>query len=94
MVSSHQLSSVRLIRHETAAANDFTRPIHDRAPVLLDRSKNEAWLTGKAGVELLQPAPNGLLRMWPVSKRVNETGRGDNDPSLIETAADNLANRI
>ncbi len=31
-----------------------------------------------------QPAPNDLLRMWPVSKRVNVSGRGDDDLSLIE----------
>jgi putative SOS response-associated peptidase YedK len=33
---------------------------------------------------LLRPAPNDLLRMWPVWKRVNVSGRGDDDPSLIE----------
>ena len=45
-----------------AAANDFTRSIHDRMPVLLGQQDHEAWLTGKAGVELLRPAPNDLLR--------------------------------
>jgi hypothetical protein len=35
-----------------------------------------------------RPAPKDLLRMWPVSKRVNESGRGDDDPSLIEPAED------
>jgi len=69
-------------------ANDFTRPIHDRMPVMLDRHDHEAWLTGKAGLELLRPAPNDLLRMWPVSKRVNVSGRGDDDPSLIEAVED------
>jgi putative SOS response-associated peptidase YedK len=44
----------------------------------------DAWLSGKAGVELLRPAPNDLLDMWPVSKRVNVSGRGDDDPCLIE----------
>jgi hypothetical protein len=48
----------------------------------------EAWLTGKAGAELLQSAPNDLLRMWPVSKRVNVSGRGDDDPSLIKPVED------
>ena len=66
------------------AANDFTRAIHDRMPVFLGQQDHEAWLTGKAGVELLRPAPDDLLRMWPVSKRVNKTGVGDDDPSLIE----------
>jgi putative SOS response-associated peptidase YedK len=59
------------------AANDFTRRIHDRMPVLLGQHDHEAWLTGKAGIELLGPAPNDLLRMWPVSKRFNVSGRGD-----------------
>ena len=48
----------------------------------------DAWLTGKAGVELLRPAPNDLLRMWPVSKRVNVSGRGDDDPGLVEPVED------
>ncbi len=79
------ISSATLI---VAAANDFTRCIHDRMPVMLGRQDHDAWLTGKAGVELLRPAPNDLLRMWPVSKRVNASGRGDDDPGLIEPVAD------
>ena len=75
------ISSATLI---VTAANDFTRAIHDRMPVLLGQADHEAWLTGKAGVELLRPAPNDLLQMWPVSTRVNKTGAGDDDPSLIE----------
>jgi putative SOS response-associated peptidase YedK len=75
------------------AANDFTRRIHDRMPVLLGRQDHDAWLTGKAGVELLRPAPNDLLRMWPVSKRVNASGRGDDDPSLIEAAGEEAVAR-
>jgi putative SOS response-associated peptidase YedK len=79
------ISSATLI---VAAANDFTRCIHDRMPVMLGRQDHDAWLTRKAGVELLRPAPNVLLRMWPVSKRVNASGRGDDDPGLIEPVAD------
>ncbi len=70
------------------AANDFTRQIHDRMPVLLGREDYDAWLTRKAGVELLRSAPNDLLRMWPVAKRVNVSGSGDDDPSLIEAVED------
>ena len=44
----------------------------------------------KAGTELLTQAPNDYLRMWPVSKRVNSTGRGDDDPSLIEPIENDL----
>ena len=79
--TSETISNATLI---VTAANDFTRRIHDRMPVMLAQRDHETWLTGKAGVELLRPAPNDLLRMWPVSKRVNASGRGDDDPSLIE----------
>jgi len=44
----------------------------------------DAWLTGTAGVDLLRPALNDLLCLWPVSKEVNVPGRGDDDASLIE----------
>jgi putative SOS response-associated peptidase YedK len=69
------ISSATLI---VTGANDFMRCIHDRMPVLLGQHDLDAWLTGKAGVELMRPAPNDLLCMWPVSKRVNVSGRGDN----------------
>jgi putative SOS response-associated peptidase YedK len=75
------LSSATLI---ITAANDFTRCIHERMPLFLGQEDHDAWLTGKAGVEVLRSAPNDLLRMWPVSTRVNKSGQGDDDPSLIE----------
>jgi putative SOS response-associated peptidase YedK len=79
------ISSATLI---VTSANDFTRLIHDRMPVLLEHRDLDAWPTGNAGVELLRPAPNGLLRMWPVSKRVNVSGKGDDDPSLVKPVDD------
>jgi hypothetical protein len=42
--------------------------------------------SGAAGTELLRPAAEGRLRMWPVSRRVNRTGGGD-DPALIAEIA-------
>jgi hypothetical protein len=41
-------------------------------------------LRGAAGTELLKPAAEDRLRMWPVSRRVNKTGTGDDNPMLIE----------
>jgi len=38
---------------------------------------------GTAGTELLKPAPDEMLQLWPVSRRVNRPGN-DNDPKLIE----------
>src|SRR6266699_900681 len=64
-------------------ANSFISAIHDRMPVLLDRESADAWLSGDAGLDLLKPAPDDALRMWPVSRRVNKSGNGD-DASLID----------
>jgi putative SOS response-associated peptidase YedK len=63
-------------------ANSFISAIHDRMPVLLDRESADAWLSGEAG-QLLKPAPDDALRMWPVSRRVSKPGNGD-DPTLID----------
>jgi putative SOS response-associated peptidase YedK len=65
------------------AANDATRPVHDRMPSLLAAPDVERWLTGAAGSELLRPAPDDAVRLWPVSRRVNRSGQHDDDPSLI-----------
>jgi putative SOS response-associated peptidase YedK len=65
-------------------ANAFTRAIHDRMPVILDPADFGAWLGGGAGTGLLRPAAEGRLRMWPVSRRVNRAGSGDDDPSLLD----------
>ena len=85
LATSETIVSATLI---VTAANDFTRRIHDRMPVFLGQHDHDAWLTGKAGAELLRAAPNDLLRMWPVSKRVNASGRGGDDLSLIEPIED------
>ena len=63
--------------------NSFVRTIHDRMPVLLDEEGTAAWLAGDAGLELLKPAPDDALGMWPVSRRVSKPGDGD-DPTLID----------
>ena len=52
-------------------------------PVILDLDAIEPWLSGEAGTELLRPAPDDILRMWPVSKRVSKPGNTE-DASLIE----------
>jgi putative SOS response-associated peptidase YedK len=65
------------------SANSITRAIHDRMPVLIEPKDFGPWLSGAAGTELLGPAPDDYLRLWPASKRVNRTGNVD-DPTLIE----------
>jgi putative SOS response-associated peptidase YedK len=64
-------------------ANKFTSKIHDRMPVILEPENIDPWLKGEAGTELMKPAPEDALRMWPVSKRVSKPGNTD-DATLIE----------
>ena len=47
----------------------------------------EPWLSGKAGIEYLKPAPDDLLQKWPVSRRVNCSKAPADDATLIEQAA-------
>jgi putative SOS response-associated peptidase YedK len=68
-------------------ANGFVGEVHDRMPVLLQPEHFDAWLSGKAGRELLKPAPDDLLQRWPVSRRVNSSRAADDDATLIELAA-------
>jgi putative SOS response-associated peptidase YedK len=66
------------------AANALTQAIHDRMPVVLDRADIGAWLDGATDTALLKPAAEDRLRRWPVSRRVNKTGTGDDDPTLLD----------
>jgi putative SOS response-associated peptidase YedK len=54
-------------------ANWFVAEVHDRMPVILEPDQFEPWLSGNAGIEVLQPAANDVLQKWPVSKRVNSS---------------------
>jgi putative SOS response-associated peptidase YedK len=65
------------------AANDFSRKIHDRMPVIIAPNDLNAWLRGSPALDLLKPAPENALQMWPVLRRVNRVGN-DNDPKLTE----------
>ena len=56
-------------------------------PVVLDKADIESWLNGEAGTELLKPAAEDRLHMWPVLRRVSKTGTGDDDPTLIDEVA-------
>jgi putative SOS response-associated peptidase YedK len=69
------------------AANELMRPIHDRMPVMLDDAAIGPWLDGSAEADILRPAPEDRLRLWPVSRRENKTGSGDDDPTLIDAIA-------
>lgn len=75
----------------TIAANDTMRPIHDRMPVILPKSKWNDWLDpgfDDLGVlqDMLRAAPNSLLAMHPVSTMVNSVR--NNGAELIEPLGD------
>ena len=60
---------------------------HDRAPVIIERENFDAWLSGGDAAALLRPAREDALREWIVSPRVNRSGVGDDDPTMIEPVA-------
>ena len=66
------------------APNAFVAEVHDRMPVLLRPAQFDTWLDGSAGKKMLAPAPEDMLRRWPVSKRVNSAKAPADDPTLID----------
>jgi putative SOS response-associated peptidase YedK len=66
------------------AATKWMSRFHDRMPVLLERTDFDAWLTGRESASLLRPASEDSLQEWIVSPRVNRSGVGDDDPTMIE----------
>jgi putative SOS response-associated peptidase YedK len=79
----HDIETGEIVKSCTiivTAANDFTRRVHERMPVVLEQF--EPWLTGAAGAGMLKPAPEDMLQMWPVSRKVNRVGN-DSDGTLI-----------
>jgi putative SOS response-associated peptidase YedK len=67
-------------------ANPFMSEIHDRMPVFLPPDSLDAWLTCKGGTEILEPASVGLLKAWPVSRRVNSSRAAKDDSTLLDAA--------
>jgi putative SOS response-associated peptidase YedK len=65
----------------TTAANELVSPIHDRMPVMLDRSDYALWLDPDAAEEdlhrILRPFPASEMVAYPVSPRVNSTAVDD-----------------
>jgi putative SOS response-associated peptidase YedK len=66
-----------------SGASAWMTPYHDRMPVLLEPQNFDAWLDGSLGADALKPAAAAALREWPVSKRLNRAGFGDDDPTII-----------
>lgn len=67
----------------TRDANKWMSAYHDRMPAILLPRDFDAWLDGTGDRELLMQPPRAL-REWIVSNRMNKTGVGDNDPTLVD----------
>jgi putative SOS response-associated peptidase YedK len=72
----------------TTAANDDMAPLHDRMPVILEADAWPVWLGEVPGdyAALLRPSPAGTLRLWPVSRAVNNVR--NNGPELLDRIGD------
>jgi putative SOS response-associated peptidase YedK len=71
----------------TTSANTQMAVLHDRMPVILEAADWPGWL-GEVEADprtLLRPAPEGILRMWPVDKRVGNV-RNDGPELLVPLA--------
>jgi putative SOS response-associated peptidase YedK len=70
----------------TTDANDCISPLHDRMPVILDKGCFDRWLDPEVPwtkvSELIAAAPENLLRMYPVTPRMNSYKF--EDPACIE----------
>lgn len=68
----------------TCAANAQLRPLHERMPVILPAKDWPLWLgeAGHGAAKLMQPAPEGALKLWRVGAAVN-SNRAEG-PELLE----------
>jgi putative SOS response-associated peptidase YedK len=65
----------------TTDANELVADIHDRMPVILSRYDYARWLGEEPDPrDLMRPFPAELMRMWPISTRVNKP---ENDDSSV-----------
>ena len=66
------------------AASKWMSRFHDRMPMILEWSSAREWMRGANPAALLRPAPENALQEWVVSTRVNKSGFGDEDQTLID----------
>lgn len=71
----------------TTEANELSRAVHDRMPVMLQRPEADAWIDPTAEepaalAELLRPFPVELMTCYAVGQAVNSVK--NNNPSCLE----------
>ncbi len=65
-------------------ATEWMTPYHDRMPAVLVQSEIDRWLRGEMSAEELHPAPEAKFSRHRVSPRINRTGQGDDDPTIVD----------
>lgn len=67
----------------TCAPNELVATIHDRMPVILHEKDYARWLGDYPDpADLLAPFPSELMKVWPVSTRVNNVR--NQEPDLLD----------
>src|SRR5918998_61922 len=63
---------IRTFTIVTADANELVAQLHDRMPVIIGPADRDRWMSpDEAPHDLLRPYPAELMKMWPVSTKVN-----------------------
>ena len=72
----------------TCPANELVADIHDRMPVIIPSESYDRWLgtLDENPLDLLVPFPVPLMRMWPISTRVNKPD--NDDPTILDHAVE------
>jgi putative SOS response-associated peptidase YedK len=67
----------------TVPSNELVGQIHDRMPAILRSEQYDRWLSDEPNPrDLLQSYAAELMRMWPISTRVNKPE--NDDPSILD----------
>jgi hypothetical protein len=84
--ADHPLFQVLIGHPKIDITDEIVAEVHNRMPLLLEENDFETWLTGNGDEvrALMRPAPNDVLRRWPVSKLVNSSPADNADATLIE----------
>ncbi len=75
----------------TTSANGTMAQLHDRMPVILEPNQWSMWLGEAEGdaMELMRPAADDVLHLWPVSRAVNSVR--NNGADLLDRIDDPAA---
>jgi putative SOS response-associated peptidase YedK len=73
----------------TVPPNELIAQIHDRMPAILRTQHYHRWLGEADPNDVVKPFPAEMLRMWPISTRVNKPE--NDDPSILDPVSETAA---